>query len=333
MTTDEPELPDDDAADVQSDPPVPPEQVVAEIATGRMPDAVSLRSLADASEAVVVSFVELWPRLEPERRRELLATLQQLSEDEATLDFHHIHVSALRDADPATRILAIRGLWEQEREQYMRLLTAQLHDDPEATVRAACAEALGQFAVSMEFGLLTEDGEDALGGALRDSVEDVTENDEVRGSALESLGASSEEWVVELITEQYDSASARMRLAALRAMGRNASDGWLQVLIHHFDDDQSDMRAAAAASAGQLLIEDAIDPLTALVDDDDEEVQVAAISALGEIAGDGAEQVLTNLLERGAPHVREAAQLALAAARLNGADFTLMDDTEDEDGA
>ena len=333
MTTDEPELPEDSADDVEDGPSVPPEQVVDEIAAGRMPDAASLRSLSDASEPVIVSFAELWPRMEAERRRELLATLQQLGEGDATIDFHRIHVSALRDADPATRILAIRGLWEQEREQYMRLFTEQLRDDPEATVRAACAEALGQFAVSMEFGLLTEDGEDALGGALRDAVEDVTENDEVRGSALESLGASSQEWVVELITEQYDSASARMRLAALRAMGRNASDGWLRVLLHHFDDDQSDMRAAAATSAGQLLLEDAIDPLTALVDDEEEEVQVAAIHALGEIAGDGAEQVLANLLERGAPHVREAAQLALAEARLHGADFTLMDYSDDRDGA
>ena len=333
MSTDEPQLPEDVTDDVEQEPAVPPEQVVDEIAAGRMPDATSLRSLSDASESVVVSFVALWPRMESERRRELLATLQQLSSGDATLDFHPVHVTALRDADPATRILAIRGLWEQEREQYMRLLAAQLRDDPEATVRAACAEALGQFAVSMEFGLLTEDGEDLLSGALRDAVEDVTENDEVRGSVLESLGASSEEWVVELITEQYDSPSARMRLAALRAMGRNASDGWLQVLLHHFDDDQSDMRAAAAISAGQLLIEDAIDPLTALVDDDDEEVQVAAIHALGEIAGDGAEQVLANLLERGAPHVREAAQLALAEARMNGADFTLMDHSDDENGA
>lgn len=332
MTTENPELPDDSDDDVEPDPPVPPEQVVEEIAAGRMPEAARLRSLSDAPEAVIVSFMKLWPGMESERRRELLATLQQLGADEATLDFHHIHVSALRDSDPATRILAIRGLWEQEGEQYMRLLTAQLGDDPEATVRAACAEVLGQFAVSMEFGLLTEDGEDVLSGALRDAVEDVTENDEVRGSALESLAASSEEWVVELITEQYDSASARMRLAAVRAMGRNASDGWLRVLLHHFDDDQSDMRAAAATSAGQLLLEDAIDPLTALVDDEDEEVQVAAIHALGEIAGDGAERVLANLRERGAPHVRDAAEVALAEARLNGAEFTLMEHNEDGDG-
>ena len=43
-----------------------------------------------------------------------------------TLDFHRIHLTALRDQDAATRILAVRGLWEEEKLEYMHLLIGQV---------------------------------------------------------------------------------------------------------------------------------------------------------------------------------------------------------------
>ena len=82
--------------------------------------------------------------------------------------------------------------------------------------------------------------------ALRDAVEDVDETDEVRGGALEALGAWSDESTAELISELYEIGSPLLRLSAIRAMGRNASEGWLELLIYHFDDEDADIRAAAA---------------------------------------------------------------------------------------
>ena len=319
MTIDGRENGDDglgDDADVQPAPPVDPAAVVEEIAAtaGAVPFE-RLRALSEPADETVSAFVSLWPRLPAERRREVLAGLQQLAEEDATLDFHRIHLSALRDQDPASRILAVRGLWEQDRVEYMKLLLDQLRDDAEASVRAVVAEALGRWVVGAEFGLLSDDDGDHLCSVLREAAEDANEEDEVRGCALEALGARSEEWVGEVIGEMYETGSHRMRLAALRAMGRNAHDDWLAVLIYCFDDDDPEIRSASATAAGQLLLESAIDRLTVLVDDGDEEVQVAAVRAVGEIAGDDAERVLTALLGRPERHLAEAAQEALDGVR------------------
>ncbi len=298
--------------------PIPAKEVIAEIGNGSPLDREHLRSLSDPSDETVAAFLPLWPKLEPARRRELLATLQHLGDEDATLDFHRLHLTALRDPDAATRILAVRGLWEQDREDYMRLLTDILQHDAEASVRAAAADTLGQYAVSMEFGLLSEDAAADLSSALRERVEDVNESEEVRATSLEALGASSEDWVAELIGEMYDAGSHRLRIASLRAMGRNADDQWLGVLLHNFDDEDSRVRAAAAVSAGQLLLEDALDPLVALLDDAEEEVRIAAVQALGEIAGPTAERILGDLLGHMDPVVREAAREALAEAQFLG---------------
>lgn len=195
---------DDPAAGPEPEPHVAPQEVIEEIASGAPLDLERLRALSGAGDSLVADFVTLWPKVAAERRREVLAKLQQLSDDDATADYHRIHLTALHDDDPATRMLAVRGLWEQEREDYMHLLIALLRNDQEATVRAAAAEALGNFAVNMEFGMLSDEAEDTLGTALREAVEDVTESEEVRARALDAIGASSAEWVAELISEQYD---------------------------------------------------------------------------------------------------------------------------------
>lgn len=284
-----------------------------------------LSALVSPDDATVRALMALWPALAPPRRREVLASLEQLAEADATLDFHRVHLTALHDGDPATRILAVRGLWEQENEEILRLLTALLRADSEASVRGEAATVLGQFVVTMEFGLLSEDAAEHLAETLRDAIEDVSEEDEVRGRALEALGAYSDEWVAELIAEHYEGGAPRMRLAAVRAMGRHASDDWLPVLLHHFDDDDSETRAAAATSAGQLLLEDAVAPLAELIDDTDEEVRLAAVAALGEIAGDAAEAVLVRIAQHD-PELRDAARRALAEARLDA-----LDPGQDED--
>lgn len=307
-----------DDAGIRRRPLAQPREVLRAIAdASRALPFEDLSALSAADDQTAAQLIALWPQLAPERRRELLASLQRLAEEDATLDFNRVHLTALHDSDPATRILAIRGLWEHEGEEVMRLLTDLVREDPEGTVRAEAAAGLGQFVVSMEFGLLSDDGAEHLAEVLRDVLEDATQEDEVRGRALEALGASSEEWVAELIADQYETGTPRMRLASIRAMGRNGSDDWLPVLIYNFDDDDAETRAAAATSAGELLLESAVEPLSMLVEDADSEVQIAAIDALGEIAGEAAEAVLQQLLYR-EEHIAQAARRALAEARMMG---------------
>ena len=319
--------PEDDrsAADLPS-----PRVVLAEIERGLPLEPSRLRALSEPDDDLLREFLNLWPKMPPERRRELLAALERLAEEEATLDFHKIALTALRDADPATRILAVRGLSNEDHPEYLKVLLGQLRDDPAPAVRAEVAEVIGHYVIALELGLVPEDEGETLVATLRDVIEDIEEADEVRGRSLESLGAYSDEATAELISEQYEIGNQRLRVAALRAMGRSASEGWLDVLIYHFDDDDAEIRAVSAEAAGALLVDEAVAPLIMLAQEDrDDDVQVAAIRALGEIANDEAERVLSRWLsERHEPHIQEAIRDALAEVELLTAEF--VDDRGDD---
>jgi HEAT repeat protein len=313
VTDDPPVLPDDD--EEQSDQPTADEVIDLLEAGG---DAYPvLHALSDIGDAQLARLMAVWPRFEPERRRELLAKLDQLANERAVLDFHRIHLSALHDPDTATRILAVRGIAIEERPDYLQLLCHQLENDEAASVRAEIADVLGKWVVSMEFGLLSDEDAEELQVVLTNRIHDEEEDEEVRGRALEALGASSEETVGELIGETYEVGSHRLRVAAINAMGRSASETWLPILVFNFDDEDADIRVAAATAAGALLVDEAVTPLGMLLDDRETEVQLAAIEALGEIGGEEAERILTRLQrETTAREIREAAEDALAQAQL-----------------
>lgn len=315
MTDAEPSPPPDD--DEDEAPPQPTaDEVLDQLAAGS-DDYSALRALSDIGDGQLVRLMGMWPEFEPEQRRDLLAKLDQLAGEHAVLDFHRIHLSALRDPDVATRILAVRGIAIEERPDYLQLLCTQLETDEEASVRAEIADVLGKWVVSMEFGLLSEEDAEELEVALTNRIHDDEEDDEVKGRALEALGASSEETVGELIGESYEVGSHRLRVAAIKAMGRSASENWLQILIFNFDDEDADIRSAAATAAGALLVDAAVTPLSMLLDDSELEVQIAVIKSLGEIGGEEAERILTRLQrETVVSEVREAAEDALAEAQL-----------------
>ncbi len=295
-----------------------PEEILAELeAGGPLPARDRLRALSVPPDEVVARFVGLWPRLDPERRRTLLTALMALTQEDATLDFHRLSLTALLDSDVATRILAVRGLREEERPEYLRLLLDRLGEDDAPAVRAEIADALGRFVVSMEFGMLDEGDASLLAGGLRELAEDVTEPDELRARALEALGASSEEWVSELIADFYQAGSDRLRLGSLRSMGRNARDEWLPLLLACFEEEDPELRAASAISAGALLLDDAVDPLLLLaLGDGEREVQLAAVAALGEIGSSLAITVLRRLAREGPPECADAAVAALSRAEM-----------------
>lgn len=324
MTQDEFPPEDDDLGDDEDDLSAPSADVVLdEIERGTPLVPNRLRALNEPGEDTLRRLISVWPKMSPERRRELLASLERLAEEDATLDFHRVALTATRDPDPATRILAVRGLLHEDRPEYLRVLLAQLRDDPTPDVRSQVADVLGQYVVAMELGILAEDDGETLAATLRDVIEDIEEPDEVRGRALEALGALSDEATAELISEQYEIGSQRMRVASLRAMGRSASEGWLDVLIYHFDDEDAEIRAVSAEAAGALLVDEAVPPLIMLAQEDkDDDVQVAAIRALGEIANEESERVLSRWLsERHETHIQEAIREALAEVHLITAEF------------
>jgi HEAT repeat protein len=277
-----------------------------------------LQQLALLEGEQAAALREAWPRIEGERRRQIVHRLTELAEDNVDLSFDAVFFAALDDEDATVRADAVRGLWEYEGRDLIPPLLRLLEKDEEPEVRAEAALALGRFVAASELGNLKEEHSQQVEAGLRRALEDELEVDEVRGRALEAIGASGRPWVSQAIEQAYESDTPRLRVSAIHAMGRSCEGRWLPLLITELANDEPEVRYEAATALGSLADRRAVSHLAPLLADPDLEVREAAIGALGQIGGSEAKQLLRPLLSDPSPSVREA-----AAAAVTEADFDL----------
>ena len=291
------------------------ERFLDDLADPAQPLSVSkLTGLSNMGPDQTSQFTDAWLGMDVRRRRRLIQELIDLAEDNVELNFNTVFFTALADMDADVRRNAIRGLWEHEGRDLIDQLIGLLQRDPDAGVRAEAALALGRFVLQAEFEALPTPDSERVETALRRAVDNRAEPAEVRGRALEAIGARSRPWVRALIQEAFDGSDRVLRLSAVHAMGRSCDPAWLPALIAELRSDEPAMRFEAAVACGSIADEAATPYLAPLLDDQDAEVQEAAISALGQIGGGEARAVLQGLLERGDERVRDAALSALAEA-------------------
>ena len=284
-----------------------------ELADPAKPLAVSkLTDLSSMGPEEASAFLNAWLEMELERRQHLIQALIDLVEDNVELNFDAVFFIALGDIDAEVRKSAIAGLWEHEGRDLIDPLIGLLESDPEAGVRAEAALALGRFVLEAEFDTLRAVDTERVEQALRRITDDAAEVVEVRGRALESIGARGQPWVAGLIRQAFESSERRLRLSAVHAMGRSCDDAWLPELIAELESDDDEMRFEAAVACGAIADGTAIAHLQPLLFDDDHEVQQATISALGQIGGAQAKRALEELIEDADDRLREAALSALA---------------------
>jgi HEAT repeat protein len=258
------------------------------------------------------AFLDAWPQIQAERRRRVVRRLGELAEDNVELNFDAIFLACLSDADPQVRAIAIRGLWEYEQHDLIKPLIGLLQSDDSALVREEAALALGRFVLQCEFGSLPDRYFRQVEQALRRAIDDDGQKLEVRGRALEAIGACSLPWVREAIVKAYRSNNHRLRASGIHAMGRNCDPSWLPILFQELKSDDPEMRYEAALACGSLAEEAAIPHLAPLLEDEDVEVREVTIAALGEIGGPQARAVLLRYLEDPSRSMREAVKEALS---------------------
>jgi len=270
---------------------------------------VHLSHLADEREQ---AFLDVWPQIQTERRRRVVGQLAELAEDNVELNFDAIFLACLSDTDPQVRAVAIRGLWEYEHRDLIEPLIRFLQSDDDAVVRAEAALALGRFVLQCEFGSLPDRYFRQVEQALRRTIDDDGQELEVRGRALEAIGACSLPWVREAIDRAYRSNNQRLRVSGIHAMGRNCDPSWWPILFEELKSDDPEMRYEAALACGLLAEEAAVPHLAPLLEDEDIEVREVTIAALGEIGGRQARAVLLRYLEDPSRGMREAVEEALS---------------------
>lgn len=289
--------------------------LLAELADASRPvRASTLTALSALGPAETSRFLTVWPDLPDVRRRQIVVKLVQLAEDNVELNFDTVYLMALADADADVRLAAVQGLWEYEGRDLINHLIGLLRFDLDARVRAEAALGLGRFALLAEFGRLAEVDADRVDDALRRAAADAGEAAEVRGRAIEAVGARSLPWVTDLIREAYAGGERRLRISAIHAMGRSCDARWLDDVIHELKNEDPEFRYEAATASGAIGDAAAVPHLVPLLDDADPEVQEAAIHALGEIGGREAKKALEQALDTRDERVREAIEQALAEA-------------------
>ncbi len=116
-----------------------------------------------------------WPRIDANRRREVVQELLDLAEDNVEFDFDAVFLRGLEDSDAEVRLGSVRGLWEHEEPDLIATLARLTKNDEDAAVRAESALGLGRFVLLFEEGRLRERHFREAEAALRDVISNKDE--------------------------------------------------------------------------------------------------------------------------------------------------------------
>lgn len=307
-------------------------EVLNRLFEGDVPISLVYR-LSDMSPEEMDDFMSRWPEQSDGRRRVIARHMADICEENFVVDFSPVFRQLLSDEVPEVRLAALEGLWDTSNLAVVAPIITLMRDDPDLTVRAAAASALGHFVLMAEWDQIEKGIADEIVEELFAIYTGGETREEVRRAALESLGNSADPRIPDLIDDAYHQGSQEMQASALFAMGRSADGRWLPLIVREMESPTPEMRAEAARAAGNIGHSDGVDKLIDLLRDDWLEVQLAAILALGQIGSDQAYEALESLRrEVDRDPLQEAIEEAMDEIQWLGGevDLTLFEWSEDE---
>jgi hypothetical protein len=238
-----------------------------------------------------------WSQVASNRKHSLLEDLEALSESDTITSYDELARALLADPESFVRALAIRLLWECEDAKLAVRFMDMLENDESVDVRAAAANALGQFICLGEL--------EKIPAELLHQIEDqlfkasLPVNDRlICRRALESLGYSGRAEVIPLIASAYREKDPEWVKSALWAMGRSFDERWKPEVLTQLRAPDEDIRAEAVHAAGELELASARPLLLDMLEDeDDPEMRREIIWALSRIGGEGIRAKFEELLE------------------------------------
>ena len=259
-----------------------------------------LRFYSDLDPKSLRLFLDVWPRVQPDRKLVLLDQLLSHLDSDSIFSYEEIGKALLDDPDGEVRTRAIRLLVESDDPKLAdKLIDIFLHDT-ELAPRLEAVQLLGEFILLGELDKVNQSlqrrMEDALIGLVRSEEESV-----LRKRALESLSFSSRPEIAALIESAFERVDPAWIASALRAMGRSQdNERWADNVVSMLLDEDPIIKFAAIEAAGQLVIEEAVPILLQILDDEEEpeDVATAAIWALSQIGGDDARTYLIALIDQ-----------------------------------
>ena len=258
-----------------------------------------LRHYSDLDPKSLRLFLDIWPRVTPERKLLLLDHLLSHLDSDTLVSYEDIGRELLRDTDGEIRARAIGLLAEANDPKLVPPLLEIFLTDSVLAPRIEAANLLGEFVLLGELEELNEAMQHQIEDALI-SVIRSEENPTLRRHALEALGYSSREETVNILESAYQREDPAWIASALHAMGRSHDNRWNDSVVSKLLDNDPRIRFAAAEAAGELVIEEASPIMLQMLEDEEEDDDVvsAAIWSLSQIGGEDARVYLLNLLEQ-----------------------------------
>lgn len=243
-------------------------------------------------------FMDVWPSVKPNRKLLLLNELLQHLDSDNLVSYEDIGRALLDDEDGEVRALAIGLLAESNDPKLASKLIDIFLTDTELAPRMEAAQLLGEFVLLGELEELNPELKTKIEDALI-SVIRGEENPALRKRALESLGYSSREEMVNIIESAFQRADPTWVASALHAMGLSHDDRWNDDVVSKLLDEDPRIRFAAAEAAGELNIEAAAPIMLQMLEDEEEDDDVisATIWSLSQIGGEDARIYIVNLIE------------------------------------
>ncbi len=256
---------------------------LAMVVPGAKPSDAALRAFSDLAGEQLSQWHAAFAMLPADQRSGLIERMRDLSEEDIEVDFRALFRIGLTDGAERVRLASIEGLEEDDRPSLIDPLIARLRDDPSETVRAAAAQALGQFVYIAELDRVNNARREQLYAALMRALLTTPEESLVHRRALESLSYVANEEVDLQIRDAFNSSNDLLRLSAIVAMGRSQNRAYQTLVRDELTSISPAVRRQAAFASGQLEDEDAVRDLAALLDDPVMDVRFAALDALAAI--------------------------------------------------
>ena len=122
------------------------------------------------------------------------------------------------------------------------------------------------------------------------------EDNDVRESAVETLGKIKSDKAVEHIIMALSDENEDVRMAATETLGKIKYNGAVEHLINALGDENNHVREGAAYALGDIKSDKSIEPLIKALDDEDCNLRNSAAYILGKIKSDKAVEPLVNAL-------------------------------------
>jgi HEAT repeat protein len=276
------------------------EKIIAALLDISKPFPVTyLHQFSDLSLENLAALKKVWEDINNDRRANFLRDLEEIQDADTLVCFDEIGKLALLDLDARIRLAGISLLWGASEPRLLPTLIQLLQQDPEETVRASAAGALGPYVLDGELEELDASTLKKVEEALL-NVMGSSEKPSVKQRCLEALGYSSREEVTPLIEAAFENEDGRWKASALFAMGRTENQHWKKKILDCLRHPEPEVQLEAIRSAGGLSLPEARKILISMLsryDELDGELQETIIWSLSQIGGEKVFETLEKMLE------------------------------------